>query len=189
MESETLGESQGEVYAKAPNKQWSQIEFAGAGTMNEGFDGTMAWAKTPWEGLRVKSGDELAKAKRDAELHRELKFKTLYPGLAYKGTEKAGEEQAYVLECKPSATSKEKFFFSPKTGLLMRQESELEGPQGRVSVATQVQEYKTVEGLKHPSQLKLKVTVGDQTFEFTMKVLEVKYNVPLDDAKFAKPAA
>jgi zinc protease len=191
LESENMGgPSEGEVCAKLPNKQVSHIELNGVGTMDEGFDGTVAWARTPWEtGVRVKTGDELAKVKRDAEFHRELKLKTLYPDLAYKGTEKVGEEEAYLLESKPSASSKEKMLFSSKTGLLIRQESDFEGPQGAVSLVMLPQEYKTLNGLKYPSQIKMKVSTGGQTFEFMMKIVDVKHNVTIEDAKFAKPSA
>jgi len=189
LESEAMGTGDGEIYAKAPNKQWSRIELPGVGTMNEGFDGKVAWAKNPWEGLRIKTGEELAKIKRDAEFHRELTCKKIYPDLAYKGTAKVDEEEADVLESKPSASSREKFFFSRKTGLLVRQESEFEGPPGRVTLVLQPREYKTLDGLKYPTQLKLKGSAGEQSFEFKIRIVEAKHNVEIEDAKFAKPEA
>lgn len=189
LQSEAFAASEGEVYAKAPNKQWSQFELANVGTMTEGFDGTVAWSKTPWEDLRVKSGDELAKVKRDAVFHREFNLKTLYPDLAYKTTEKVEGEDAYVLESKPTASSKEKLLFNAKTGLLVRQDSEFEGPQGVVNVTALPQDYRAEDGVKYPHLIKIKFSAGGQTFEFTMKVLEVKHNVKIDDAKFAKPSA
>jgi outer membrane lipoprotein-sorting protein len=188
VESDTLGNSEGEVFSTAPNKQRSHIDLGTTGAIDEGFDGTVAWTKSPWEALRVKTGDELAKAKRDAEFYRELKLKTLYPGLTLKGTEKVGEQEAQVLEAKPSATSKEKFWFSTKTGLLIREESEFEGPQGTVNVNMLAEDYKTIDGLKYPGVMKMKVSVGGQTFEFTTKISEVKHNEKIDAAKFAKPA-
>jgi hypothetical protein len=189
MEMEGGDPSDGEILGKAPNKQMSRIELAGIGTMLDGFDGTNAWAKAPGDDVRVKSGDELAKAKRDSEFHRELKLKTIYPDLAFKGTEKVGEEEVTVLESKPTTTSKEQFSFSKKTDLLVRQESEFEGPQGKVNLTVLLQEYKSLEGAKYPSQLKMKFSMGDQTFAFTIKIVELKANVPIDDAKFAKPSA
>jgi zinc protease len=189
IHSETLGDSEGELYAKAPNKVMSQIELGGNGAITEGFDGTVAWTKTPWEGLREKAGDELAKVKRDAEFHRELKLKTLYPDLAYKGTEKVGDEEALVLESKPTPTSKERFSYSAKTGLLIRQESELQGPQGQINVILLAQDYKAVDGIKYPHLLKIKISAGGQTFEFNWNVIEVKHDVKIEDAKFTKPSA
>lgn len=189
MESETMGPSEGEIFAKAPNKQRSQIELNGSGTINEGFDGSVAWAQSPWEALREKTGDELAKTKRDAEFHRDLKLKFIYPDLAYKGTEKVGDEEVYVLESKPSASSKERFCLSTKTGLLVRQESQFEGAQGQVALRLEPQDYKPFDGIKYPTLLKLKISTGGQSFELNMKILEVKHNVTIEDTKFAKPPA
>ena len=188
LESETMPESEGEVFAQAPDRQRSHIDLGGAGVINEGFDGTVAWAKNPWQGLRVKTGDELAKVKRDARFNRELSYKTIYPDLAYKGTEKVGDEDAWLLESKPTASSKERFWFSTKTALLIHQESQYEGPDGTVRVSGFPQDYKTIEGLKYPGSLKLKVSNGSQEYEFTLKFLNVKHNVEIDSAKFAKPA-
>jgi outer membrane lipoprotein-sorting protein len=189
MESETIGASDGEIFAKAPNKQRTQIELSNSGTINEGFDGSVGWAQSPWEPLREKTGDELAKTKRDAEFHRELKLKSIYPDLAYKGTEKAGEEEVYVLESKPSASSKERFYLSTKTGLVVRQDSQFEGAQGQIVLSLLAQDYKAFDGIKYPTQLKMKVSAGGQNFEFNMKILEVKHNVTIEDTKFAKPSA
>ncbi len=189
VESDALGAGEGEIYAKAPNKQTSRIKFADTEAIIDGFDGKVAWAKTPWEGIREKAGDELAKVKRDAEFHRELTLTKVYPDLALKGTEKIGEEEAYVLESKPTPTSKERMFFSRTSGLLLRQESKFEGPQSATTVVVDAREYKTADGVKYPSELKLKVTIGQQTFALTIKIVEVKHNVEVEDAKFAKPSA
>lgn len=105
VESDTTGNSEGEVFAQVPDRQRSHVELGTAGVIDEGFDGTVAWAKNPWQGLRLKTGDELAKVKRDAQFHRELRYKSLYPDLAYKATEKVGDEEAWVLESKPSRRS------------------------------------------------------------------------------------
>jgi outer membrane lipoprotein-sorting protein len=188
IESDTLASSQGEIFAAVPNKQRSHIELTGTGTIDEGFDGAVAWARTPWQPLRVKEGEELAKVKRDAEFHRDLKMKSIYPGLAYKGTEKVGDEDAYVLESKPTASSKEKFWISTKSGLPVRQESEFEGPQGVVNFNVLPRDYKTFDGLKYPGTMKMKFSSGGQDMEFTMKFVGVKHNVEVAAAKFAKPA-
>ena len=188
MESETLGNSEGEVFAQAPDRLRSHIDLGATGIIDEGFDGKVAWAKNPWQGLRVKTGDELAKVKRDARFNAELNYKSLYPDLAYKGIEKAGDEEAWLLESKPTATSKERFWFSTKTALVIRHESQYEGPDGAVNVNVFPQDYKTMDGLKFPAALKMKFSNAGQEYEFTLKFLGVKHNVEIDSAKFAKPA-
>jgi hypothetical protein len=188
VESETFGNSEGEIFAQTPDRQRSHIDLGAAGIIDEGFDGTVAWAKNPWQGLRVKTGDELAKVKRDAKFHHELSYKSTYPDLAYKGIEKVGDEEAWLLESKPTASSKERFWFSTKTALSIRQESLYEGPDGAVKVNAYPQDYRTIDGLKYPGALKLKISSASQDIEFTLKFLGVKHNVEIDPAKFAKPA-
>jgi hypothetical protein len=188
LESQSLGDCEGEALAKAPDRQRSHIDLGGPGVIDEGFDGTVAWVKNPWEGLRVKTGDELAKVKRDAQFNRELKLKSLHPDLAYKGKEKVGDEEAWLLESKPTASSKESWWFSTKSGLLLRQDSQYEGPNGTLNVSALPQDYKAFEGLKVPGSMRVEVLGGGQKLEFALKFLGVKYNVEIDAAKFAKPA-
>ena len=175
------------MYAKAPNKQYAEFNHATMGMLADGFDGTVAWSKNQG-GVRVKDGDELAKTKRDADFYRELYLKSLHPGLAYKGTDKVDGQDVHVLESKPTPSSKERFSFSTNSGLLVRQESELEGPQGKVNVNVRLGDFRVVDGIQYPYDLKFKVGAGGQEFDFTIKVKEVKHNVTIDDAKFAKPS-
>lgn len=174
---------------KAPNKQITSWQIPGSGTMADGFDGATAWAKSPFDALRVKQGEELAKVKRDAEFHRELKMKALYPDLAYKGSEMLEGEAVQVLESKPSATSKERFSFSSKTGLLVRQESDFTGAQGKVHVNARMFDFRVVDGVRYPHLLKCSVQVAEQKFDFSIKLAEIKHNVPIADAVFAKPSS
>ncbi len=178
-----------ELSSKAPNKQFSKWEISGSGTITEGFDGAVAWTKSPLEGLRIKQGDELAKVKRDVEFYRELKLKALYPDLAYKGTETVDGEQVQVLESKPSNSSREKFCISAKTGLLVRQDSEFEGAQGKVKVIARMSDFRAIDGVQYPHLLKCDLEMNEQKFEFTIKLAEVKHNVAVEDAVFAKPGS
>jgi hypothetical protein len=173
--------------AKAPNKQFSGFNNATLGDVADGFDGTVAWSKNQ-SGVRVKEGEELAKTKRDAEFHRNLTLKKLYPDLAYKGTEKVDGEEVHVLESKPSASTMERFSFSTKSNLLIRQESEFEGPQGKIGVTVRLTDFRPVDGIKYAHNMKFKLRAGEQEFEFGIKVKEVKHDRPMEDAKFSKPS-
>lgn len=188
LESETLGNSDGEIFAQAPDHQRSHVDMGAAGVVDEGCDGTVAWVKNPWEGLRARTGEELEKFKRDARFNGELKLKSTFPDLACKGAEKVGDEDAWLLESKPSAATKERLWFSAKTGLLLRRDSEYPGPQGVVNLSVLLRDHKVFDGVKMPTTLKMKISVSGQEFEFTMKFLTVKHNVPIDAAKFTKPA-
>ncbi len=172
--------------AKAPNKLFSEFKSDTLGPVADGFDGVTGWSKNQ-AGLRVKDGEELAKTKRDADFYRVLKLKAIYPDLVFQGTEKVDGEEVNVLESKPSPTSKERFSFSAKSGLLIRQESELEGAQGKLNLAVRMDDFRAVDGVKYPHSLKFKMNMAGQDFDFAIKVKEIKHNVALEDAKFAKP--
>jgi hypothetical protein len=188
MESPSMNiSSDFELRAKAPNKQWSKVEFPGMGAMIEGCDGKVAWATNSFQGLREKTGDELTKAIRDAYFQRPLYMKKIYPDLAYKGTEQVNGEATAVLESKPSPSSTERFYISEKTGLLIQQQSKIETPQGAVEANVNMSEYKPVDGVQYPQVIKTSVKVGDQQFAFNLKTTEIKHNQPVPDSLFAKP--
>lgn len=172
-----------EVYEKAPNKTMSVIDIPGYGTVQQGFDGAVAWSQDPQSGLREKSGVELIDAKLDAEMYKPLKAKELYPTLTVVGKEKVGEKEAYVVDAKPAAGSPEKWYFDTQTGLMIRQDSEREGPNGREKTEVYLENYKDVEGIKLPHT----VRIVTPQMSMVLQTTEVKQNVPVEDTKFAKP--
>jgi len=186
-----IGETTAEwtLDAKAPNKRASRVELPGIGLIQDVFDGKTAWSKSQ-AGVTTKEGDELARSKNEAELRREVRLKELYPDLASKGTEMLNGEEVQILETKPSATSKLRFSFSAKSGLLVRQQSEFKNKDGNdAAVDAELSDYREVDGIKYPHVQKFKILVdGQQVFDFGLKIKEIKHNEKIDDAKFAKPA-
>ncbi|HXG92195.1 MAG TPA: hypothetical protein VNN73_07465 [Blastocatellia bacterium] len=173
-----------EVYEKAPNKSLIVITIPGFGVVQEGFNGTVAWSQNPQEGLREKSGQELADTKLDAEFYKTLKLKQLYPKITFKGKEKVGDKEAYHLEATPAEGSTEQWYFDAASGLLIRSDSERETPQGKMPVKTFMEDYRDVNGVKMPFSMRQELPM----FTLTIKIDEVKPNVPIDDAKFNKPS-
>jgi hypothetical protein len=174
-----------EIYEKAPNKTASVITIAGFGVVQEGYDGKIAWSQDPQSGLREKAGAELASAKLDAEFLKPLKIKQLYPKLVVKGKDKVGDKEVYVVEATPVESSVETWYFDTQTGLMLRQDAERESPQGKQPIQVYLDNYKDVDGIKLP----FKIHQVTPAFTIDIKIDEVKHNVPIDDAKFNKPAA
>jgi len=174
-----------EIFEKAPNKSVAIINIPGFGAFQEGFDGKIAWANDPQGGLREKAGAELGSAKLDAEFYKPTKLKQLYPKMVVKGKDKVGEKDAYVVEATPAESSTETWYFDAQTGLLIRQDAERESPQGKQAVQSFLEDYRDVDGFKVPFTIR-QVT---PQFPTTIKIEDVKTTVPVDDAKFKKPAA
>lgn len=172
---------------KGPNKFYSFVKIEGVGDFFEGVDGSTAWAKDP-NGVREKQGAEAIRAKRDADLQREIKLKTLFPNLTYKATEKLGADEVQVLESKSDA-GLDRMTFNAKTGLLVGHYGEFNGADGnQVKVTTRLGEYTEVDGIKYAFEREVKILGGFGEFEMTLKLKEIKHDVEIPDTKFAKPS-
>ncbi len=173
------------LYAKAPNKSSAVIDVPGFGVIQRGFDGTAAWEQDPNSGMRDITGAELAARKRESDLHGELHMKEHFAKLVVKSKEKVGEKEAWLVEATPAQGGAEKLFFDLKSGLLIRHDAERDTAQGPMAIETYFEDYKDVDGVKVPFTMKQ----NNPAFTMTIKVTEVKQNVDIEDAKFAKPAA
>jgi zinc protease len=173
-----------EAYAKAPNKSASVTDVPNFGVIRRGFDGTVAWEDNPQSGMNELSGAGLVRAKLDSDFYRDIRLKELYPKMVVKKTEKVGEKDCYVIEATPVGASAETWYFDKADGLLIRADSEREGPNGVAMAQMYFEDYKDVDGIKIPYTIR-QVTPD---FSLSLKFTEVKQNVEIEDAKFAKPS-
>lgn len=178
-----------EMYAKAPNKTLTVLTVPGQTTLKEGFDGAVGWQEDPDEGVVNKSGLELGSAIRDADFYQPLKLRTQYPSLALKGTTKRalfkangekGEARELVVLEAPRNGQPRLFYFDARTGLLLRTEERNQANE--ITSATEYDDYREVDGVKVPFLIHL---IEDA--HFIIKIAEVKQNVEIDDAIFARP--
>lgn len=185
FEIEAMGMTGGfQSFAKAPNKTATIIEIPGFGTVNQVFDGTKGWDSNPQTGLRELAGNELAAQKREADFYQTINLKSHYSKLTVKSKEKVGTAEAYLVEAVPAEGSPEKMYFDVTSGLLIRTDTERDLPDGKMAIEVYMSDYKQVDGVNIPHTLK-QVT---PMFAMTIKMAEIKHNVAVDDAKFAKPA-
>jgi hypothetical protein len=76
-----------------------------------------------------------------------------------------------------------RLWFDETSGLLVRMVRFVETPLGRNPTQIDYADYRDVEGVKTP----LRWTIARPNGRFTIQVTDVQQNVPVDDAKFAKP--
>lgn len=176
--------------ASAPDRRVSVLEVPNVGALMDGFDGTVAWRKSGTQPAVTLGGEELAKAKRDAQFHRDSNLKLIYPDLRTTGASVLDGEPCFILEAKPSTNAVERFWFSQKSGFLVRQESEFTTPAGRVSSSATYGDFRPVDGIRMPYLMKVHATgagTGGREVDFTMRFLEVRHNLAVDEARFSKP--
>ena len=175
-----------EIDMKVPNKRMSIINVPGSGTDQRGFNGTAGWYVDPDEGPKDLSGADLEAIKTDAQFYREIKLKELYPKMAVEGKASVAGREAYVIGATLPDGGVEKFYFDAQNGLLVRDDLPVEIPdEGKTTQQSLFEDYKDVDGVKLPFTVRRLRPDGDSILKFA----EIRNNVPIDDAKFEKPAA
>ncbi len=186
VEMTTLGASgKFEVWAKAPNQQMSSLEFEGFGAIREGYDGKVAWAVVPLQGLREKSGSELARVQRTAVFPRELKLRESYDGLKLLGAREVDGRQTWVVEATPKGGKPDLLLFDQQSGLLVREETTVESPLGEMTFELELGDYREVDGVKVPHLIRLPKPAE---MGFQIRLDSVKHNVDVAAERFGKPS-
>lgn len=172
------------VHAKAPNKRLAVINIDGFGEIFQGFDGERGFSVSPMGAVDA-SGQMLEDMKRDSILHPALQFKQLYPKIEIKGKEQTGGRDAWAVVMTPEKGSPMKAWFDAETFLLLKTSGVRVTDQGEAEITTEFSDFREVPGagLKMPHQMKQMLPVG----EIIMRFNDIKANVDIDDAKFAKP--
>jgi outer membrane lipoprotein-sorting protein len=172
-----------EIYQKAPNKMVTITNVPDFGVVSSGVDGTVAWLDTPQFGTQELTGDAAAASKRNADFYEQIRLKEAYPKMVVKGKESFGGHDVYVVEATPAEGAPELLSFDTDSGLLVRSQTHINGPQGTIDIDTRLSDYRDVDGIKLP----FKIEQERSDFSFTVNLTEVKHNVPIDNAKFEKP--
>ena len=172
-----------ETFSRSDDRALTKLSIDGIGDILEGFDGKTAWSINPVQGNRIKSGTELAQAKRNSTFRRELNLDKMYDGLKVRGIEKVGERDTYVVVASSAGLPDDILYFDTETGLLMRSDSIVVTPEGNQAMSSFYDDYREVEGIKSA----FKVRAKTPAFEINTAVAEVKYGVAIEDSKFVQP--
>jgi hypothetical protein len=176
------------IYAQAPDKRATVIEFKDhpeRGTTAWSYNGTRGWMKQPrsllgeWE----LTAADLQGAKLDAMLSFPGQIKTVLTNWRVAALDSIGEEDVQVVQGRGPQGLLATLYFDAKTGLLRREVRYSTSPIGRVPTQIDLEDYRAVDGIMFPFQYTFSWLDGRQAY----KLNDVKINVPIDAAKFAKP--
>lgn len=172
-----------ESSAAAPNKTYTKANLSGIGDLIDGFDGTNGWSINPIQGNHDKTNEELAQAKILNDFYREINLDKLYSNLTFKGTEKVGENTAYVITGTPAGLEPETFYFDTTSGYLLRSDATIISPEGKMPTKTFYEDVREVDGIKLPFRSRVVLP----QYELITVLTEVKNNPPISDSQFVKP--
>jgi photosynthetic reaction center cytochrome c subunit len=173
-----------DIYSKDSDKRISFTHMP-EGDSVTAFDGHEGWMGSAGHPMREMHGGDVEGAAIDADLHLATHLRSMFSELKVNGTEKIGDSETYVLVGERDGKTPIELYFDKQTGLLARMVRYGETALGRMPVQIDYADYRTSGGVKLPYRWTLSRPSG----RFTIQVSDVQQNVPVDDAKFAKPAA
>jgi photosynthetic reaction center cytochrome c subunit len=173
-----------EIYSKDPDKRIS-FTHTPDGDSITAFDGHEGWLGVPGRPVREMHGPDIDAAEIDADLHFEAHLKDMFSKAEVRGTEKVGERDAYLVVGEREGKTPLRLYFDEQSGLLVRLVRFGETPLGRLPTQIDYADYREASGVKIP----FRWTLARPSGRFTIQVSEVRVNVPVDDAKFARPAS
>jgi len=175
-----------EIFAKAPNER-ATIIHEEKGTTTTIYDGRSGWIAAPNLPLPVLplTGGELEGAGLDAALSFPAKIKQAFTRWRVGDAVDIDDREVQVLQGTTAAGNIATLYFDSKSGLLVRMIRYARSPVGRLPTQIDYSDYRDVAGVKMPFRWNVLWLDGRESFELT----EVQTNVPIDNARFSKPAA
>lgn len=174
------------TYAQAPDKFSTTTDFQGYGTVGHGYDGKTAWNADPQQGTSELTGNRLADAQLEAQFDSPLRWKELYPKVEVTGMEKVDGRDCWAVKLTPAKGDPVTRCYDAQTFLPVKMTATGDTSQGPAQITIEFSDYRNIgNGVKLPYTSKLNVPgVGDLVITYQT----IKYNVPIDASKFAKPA-
>lgn len=147
--------------------------------VTETFDGTNAAKRAGTETIALKA-DEAEQIKREAQILSFADLKSVYSKLDYRFTDKLDGREVYLVLGTTADNSRERLYFDAQTGLLVRRSSVAMTMLGPFVYQVDYADYKDFGGVKLPTTISYAVP----NIRWTRKLVEVKNNAAVDDAKF-----
>lgn len=172
-----------EVYCKNPEQRISFMRTP-EGDSVTGYNGHEGWIQNPKGPLHEMHGNELDGASIDADLHLPIHLKQMFTKLQVHGKEKIADHDTYDLIGSREGKPPVHLYLDEQSGLLLRLVRYGDTALGWLPTQIDYGDYREADGVKVPYRWILARPSG----RFTIQVSELHQNVPVDEAKFVKPA-
>ncbi|HVN09076.1 MAG TPA: hypothetical protein VMV61_08900 [Patescibacteria group bacterium] len=174
-----------ELDMQAPDSFFSEVSLSDGSQHILVFDGKTGWSAEPHSGVHRISGLELEQLRRSSHFLYESHLHDLFADIRVVTKVMEADRPVWVLQASPAQGPPEIFYFDVETGLLVRHDSVQATSEGNVPSEHRYLDYITVDGVQVPSLLQHR----DPHVAWQVKFTDIRQNVPIDPAKFAKPSA
>ncbi len=168
-----------ESWEKAPNKFLAVMNLPNVPPIVQGCDGRAAWMQTP-EGVRDQTGEELEESLKDADFYEDIHIRQSYADLRHVGRTDIAGAAADIVEGANPGKPPERIYFDLHTGLLVRRDVSRMNGDSRENAVLFFGDYREVDGIQFPFAMR-------EESGLTVRILKIEHNIPVDDAKFARP--
>jgi photosynthetic reaction center cytochrome c subunit len=174
-----------DVFAKAPDLRTTIIHTLD-GDSTTAYDGRAGWIAAPHRPVPVLalSGDDLAGVKLEAEVFFPARIKQDLGKWRVGFPAEIDDRPVQVLQGTSAGGTLATLYFDSESGLLVRLVHYAQSPVGRMPTQIDYADYRDVSGVKIPFRWKVTWLDGVESVVLS----DVQPNVPIDGAKFAKPA-
>ena len=167
------------VLKKAPNKFRTDVNVGPTTMQKVIFDGEKCVSEAMGQKHPIE-GEALEQMKVQNDIHAQLNFETNGYTYELKGVEKVAGKDAYKIKVNFNKEKSMLSFYDVETSLLVKIVTTADTPQGQMTSAVEMGDYKEVEGLK----IAHKMTTQMGPMNIVMKLKSIEINKKIDDANF-----
>ena len=160
------------------------VEIPGIGTERAGSDGTTVWAMSAMTGSRILEGTERERMLRDADLQKELNWKTYYKSATTTKLEELDGKAAFLVEMVDNYDVVENRYYEKESGLLVRTSGKVQSQMGEMMTDTRLTDYQKFAGVLMPKT----VEVSMMGMKQVVTISSVEMNIEFGGDEFALPA-
>ncbi len=173
-----------EYFAQAPDKR-AMLSHLPDGESSRTFDGRAGWFAIPLAVVPKYplTGGELDGARLDAQLSFPAQIVHTLTALRVGPVTEIDGKEAFLLQGNGARSSFVSLYFARDSGLLVRTIRYTPTKIGKVPTQVDYEDYRDVGGVKFPHKWTFTWLDGRDVFDFS----DVKFNVPIDAAKFGEP--
>ena len=172
-----------EIFSAKPNLSTLKITLGGIGDVFEGFDGTVAWNKSPMTGPMLSLGKELEQKRFDADFYADLHDASRYASMKTVDKTTFDGRSCYKISLVRMDGGEDFDFYDAESGLKAGTLATRETSMGAITATQIVTDYKKFGDVLQPSVVKQTAMGVQQVLMFT----SIAYD-KVDPAVFALPA-
>jgi hypothetical protein len=151
----------------APNRMQMETTIPGVGSIQVGYDGTVAWSVDPMQGPRLLTGKELDEVREEADPRAAARSLDLFSSIQTVADTTMGGEQYYMVKLVWKSGRETFDCYSATSGLMVGSKNVQQTAMGAIPVTSVYSEYKKFGDFMMPTKTTQSVMGQQQVMTIT----------------------